>query len=520
MQQLLSAILVLCLFSTLYFIVYLSAKQSRGKTMYYTLLCLAVVFYILGYLLEINATSKDILAYSLAISNMGIPALGPLFTLSIMQFFDSKIIKPWMGWLTAGHIVLVFMSVLTNRAHYLFYAAYGVKYGAWTQFIPTPGPIYIYNQVFSIIVGLLGFVYLAYKMLTISKRTAREMLLVFIGASITFIGNLFNILNVFDNNLDLIPFAGTLTVFCFFIVIVRYRLYDVLPIASRYAIETMSDAVIILDNLGHLLYYNKSATRFFPFLKTTQIQRLVNTVDGWPPELTPPFNEDQISFSVQPGSHTYHIRCFISLVPHNNKMIGYSLVCRDVSDSINLMEQLKDQAITDPLTGLYNRRYFYELLDKNISRYSNTNVKLSIIMFDLDYFKNINDTYGHVHGDQTLKEVSRIVSAKLRDSDHLARYGGEEFIILSTNTDLRQATGIAERIRRAIENHALKYKEELIKITASFGVVELEPQCGVNTTFARADKALYSAKKQGRNRVKVYVKSNKKIVSAGEIVGN
>jgi diguanylate cyclase (GGDEF)-like protein len=164
---------------------------------------------------------------------------------------------------------------------------------------------------------------------------------------------------------------------------------------------------------------------------------------------------------------------------------------------------LGDQAHMDPLTGCFNKRYLMEALEAEFKRAKALHSDLSLLFFDIDHFKKVNDTYGHDAGDFILKEFSTLIKAGfLRPKDVLARYGGEEFIILMGGTSGKHAMDLAEKVRAAIETHPFIYEGTRIPITTSLGVAELAT--GVESTqtlLKAADKALYSAKQSGRNRV-------------------
>ena len=164
-----------------------------------------------------------------------------------------------------------------------------------------------------------------------------------------------------------------------------------------------------------------------------------------------------------------------------------------------LHERMSLMAHTDPLTNVFNRLHFSNFLDAEIDRVKRYGGTFSVIFFDLDRFKEINDEYGHLAGDEVLKEVSEVVQNANRNADIFARYGGEEFIILAPSTDIAGARIHAERLRKDIENHRFS---GINKLTCSFGIAEFQPDSDdVTSLFKRADSALYNAKKSGRNRV-------------------
>jgi diguanylate cyclase (GGDEF)-like protein len=166
------------------------------------------------------------------------------------------------------------------------------------------------------------------------------------------------------------------------------------------------------------------------------------------------------------------------------------------------IKKMEKELLLDPLTGAYNRRAYDKRVKEEIERFFRYKTKFSMIMFDVDHFKNINDTYGHDIGDKCLSEIIKRVGPLLRLSDFLARYGGEEFAVLLPETNLEGAFNVAEKIRKTIEEISFVYKKEKITITVSLGVCEIgESDSGYDSLFSRLDKAMYEAKNSGRNKV-------------------
>jgi len=164
--------------------------------------------------------------------------------------------------------------------------------------------------------------------------------------------------------------------------------------------------------------------------------------------------------------------------------------------------QLERVAKYDMLSGLLNRLSLFTLIDVEIDRSVRTETPLSGIMFDIDYFKEINDNYGHQHGDEAIRNIGRRLLSVMRKYDNAGRYGGEEFFIVLPNTRLEQAVMIAERLRRELETMSVEYMDSCISITASFGVAEFIDGESRESWINRTDKAMYRAKQEGRNRVR------------------
>ncbi|MDB6442468.1 diguanylate cyclase (GGDEF) domain-containing protein [Pseudomonas sp. NFACC32-1] len=167
--------------------------------------------------------------------------------------------------------------------------------------------------------------------------------------------------------------------------------------------------------------------------------------------------------------------------------------------------QLQKLSSTDRLTGLYNRGHWEESLKAAFARYQRYGNTSSLVMFDIDHFKRINDTYGHPAGDKVIEQIAAMVREHVRDSDIAGRYGGEEFGVVLSDTDKVGAGMFAERLRKAVEEMDVPYGEQVIRFTISLGVAELnQPLNSHADLIARADQALYTSKKTGRNRVTVY----------------
>ncbi|MBT8096344.1 MAG: GGDEF domain-containing protein [Woeseia sp.] len=180
-----------------------------------------------------------------------------------------------------------------------------------------------------------------------------------------------------------------------------------------------------------------------------------------------------------------------------------------------LRAKLREQALTDPLTGLYNRRHVFAGIDQQLKRYERYAEIFSIILIDADHFKHVNDNYGHSTGDATLRLIAKVCTAAVRKIDVVGRFGGEEFIILLPHTRADEATVVAERIRSDMGKLSREMLDGAVLVTLSLGVAEVGPQAAdFNKLLAAADKALYMAKNSGRNRVAVIDSETSKMATA------
>lgn len=197
--------------------------------------------------------------------------------------------------------------------------------------------------------------------------------------------------------------------------------------------------------------------------------------------------------AVKQNAFTQESENIIHLLAHDFSMVFKLML---------LYDETKELSITDGLTNLYNKRYFMNIFEKEFERARRFNNNLSLILIDIDLFKSINDTYGHLQGDSVLKEMGSILKQGIRRIDISARYGGEEFVIIIPNTDLTGAGHAAEKIRKLVESHNFKAEKKPLKVTVSLGVASMASDISNSLDLIKiADDALYQAKKNGRNMV-------------------
>ncbi len=179
---------------------------------------------------------------------------------------------------------------------------------------------------------------------------------------------------------------------------------------------------------------------------------------------------------------------------------------RDITEKVKLGKEIKILVDHDELTGTYNRRFFMSYLGACYSRFKRYKDQTSLLMLDIDNFKECNDTYGHGAGDRVIQKVAENCAGKLRESDIFGRIGGEEFAAILPHTDLESASVLAERLRKAVESEeCLVSDEDSIRVTISIGISQfLESDSKEVTLLSRADKAMYASKRNGKNRVTLF----------------
>jgi diguanylate cyclase (GGDEF)-like protein/PAS domain S-box-containing protein len=275
------------------------------------------------------------------------------------------------------------------------------------------------------------------------------------------------------------------------------------------AIEQGPVAVIITDKEGNIEYVNSRFSELTGYSSNEMIgenPRLLKS-DEHSPEFYKELWDTITSGKVWKGTlhnkkkngELYWEDTSISPVISNGGNITHFVAVKDdITERRKMEEELKNIAGKDSLTQTYNRSKFKEIFNKEVARFSRYSHPFSLILLDIDFFKRVNDTYGHNTGDNILRSASRIIQECIRETDTLIRWGGEEFIILASATDLENTKMLAERIRKIIENQDF---DTVRKITISFGVASFRSDDNEDSLVKRADDALYQAKKNGRNRV-------------------
>jgi diguanylate cyclase (GGDEF)-like protein len=284
----------------------------------------------------------------------------------------------------------------------------------------------------------------------------------------------------------------------------------------RYALDNVSEGVVLLDADLNAQFVNRKMRNFWGVTDEHAASHpsYASLIAGAPhardrgmtPEELEAFFAGRVA-AVRSGSEPLrdlktpdgrHIRAHCDVTQNDGRMLTYC----DVTDLVRNAEQLKTLAAIDSMTGLYNRRHFINQADAEWSRFQRYQRPLSMLMVDIDHFKLVNDQYGHAVGDEVIVAVAGACAKGKRQSDIVGRLGGEEFAILLPETELAQATIVADRLCKAIAEHVMVAHKVQFKVTASIGIATASvSMSGIDVLMRAADQALYQAKVQGRNCV-------------------
>jgi len=471
---------------------------------------IALQIWTLGFAVEIMAVNLGGKLFWANIQFIGILPL-PVFWLEMALRFTGyeKNVKKYVT-LFSIPIVLVFASIWTNDIHHLFRVDpyLDCNAGPFCILVSSYGPIFYFHALYSYLLFASNIVMLA-RSIVITKPLYRQQIIMFLlGLSFPLATDVLYVAGMSPiPNFNFTPITFSIASVFVAIALFRFRLFNIRPLAYDMVIENLGDGVLILDNDNLIVDINPAAQKLLGVTSKQAIGESVQVVLAkWPDLIARFLDVPSIQAVINTEEHGETFYFDIRISPISNRMrrrSGRAVTIRDVTERTRLLQEVEAQAITDPLTGLYNRRHLFQIFEQEISRSARYKEPLSLLMLDLDHFKDINDTYGHMAGDYALQEIARLLKNNLRNCDLVGRYGGEEFIILLPEIDKDAAYGTADRIRAQLSRRTFHFEKNDFHITTSIGVAELDKvdSGALSRLIDAADNALYRAKSLGRNRV-------------------
>lgn len=435
-------------------------------------------------------------------------------------------------WLTRRRIALLWIApifniilVATNEYHHLI----------WSGFLPGPvnSNLIIYKHSFGFFwVMLCVYAYTVTGTLLLIKASAQYKALyrqqsftLLVGSLVPILGSSAYMLSLSPPGLNITPMSFMLSGLCFFISIYRFRLFDIIPVARELLVENMSDGVIVLDVQNRIVDINPAAQRFID-INHRCIGQYARVLPIWSDivKLCNHSNDQNRDFFLTIDQVRYFELQISVLRDRSHQFTGQLIVLHDITQRYqaeielrqanqSLFEQLveietlqvklQEQAIKDRLTGLFNRHYLDEKLPKELALATSENYSVALILMDIDYFKKINDNFGHKAGDLVLQAFGKLLCSQIRSIDMAFRLGGEEFLLVLPSITKEDAYQAAEQIRLSFQYLAVKLNEIEIYNTVSGGLVIFPDDGQIDDALLQlADLRLYAAKAGGRNCIK------------------
>lgn len=365
--------------------------------------------------------------------------------------------------------------------------------------------VYAYTLVF------IGAVLLAFAYFRSFRLYRAQSMWLIIGAITPLAVNIVYIFHLIpDLKKDFSPiafaFAGAALAYNMF----RYRLFDIMPIAHSILINNMREGVIALDTKNRIVDINPVAIQFF----NTDIKEMIGQYaedclvenNELLKIIRSPVQFTELTIKDENESRHFEAR-LTPLMTQNDKLIGRLIMLHEITEVHNLLEEVKQTAARDPLTEIGNRRHIMIQAQQEITRSARYGHPLSFLIVDIDHFKKINDTHGHIVGDQILQLFARYLQESLRSIDTIGRYGGDEFIALLPETLVEAADELAKRLCNNVRKKVFLTTAGEIRLTISIGVrglPKVDKTVDFYTLLDQADQALYKAKTQGRDQVIVW----------------
>ena len=513
----------------------LQQRSFPGRNSFFVM-HLGILWWLLVAALEIAAQGASCKIFWATMAWPGIIAVPTCWAVFLWQYVNShrQPLPTYYALNLAIAPVVFWLLALSNPWHGWFYAAASgpvsaqlgapIRYEHGPLFFAAAAYVYLFMVFcFTVVLraalhsqGLYRRHYLAFVLLTLLPWSAN---LSYVGFAVTLFG------------FDPTPFSFAFTLSAFAWLIVGVRLFDVLPVARHLLLEALLDPVLVLDPQQRVIEANPAALRLAGLSADWQGRELLR----WPvfgralaELLQPPGNaESSQLLTLNTPSRYFEVRrrSIERSLRSGNMLLGEMLYLRDVTESHQnalklvaalsvseerlqtisaLHEQLREQALRDPLTGLYNRRYLAEFFLRERAHALRDNRNLALAMLDLDHFKALNDSFGHLVGDDVLKALAAQLSGHLRSSDALFRIGGEEFVLIMPGADAAVALSRLQSICHELASTPLSTRDGPQAITVSIGLA-LWPAQGqsLEQLLSAADSAMYAAKNAGRNRVEL-----------------
>ncbi|MDX1800832.1 MAG: histidine kinase N-terminal 7TM domain-containing protein [Marinobacter sp.] len=451
---------------------------------------------------------------------VGVVLIPPGYLIFVLQYTGYRQrISPRFLLALAVFPVLTLLGIATDPWHDLFLDGYQLGQGR----VFTGGPLFWFHSAYSYLLILIADILLLRFVLTASPMLRRQGLLLLLGAIMPSVANVLTITHVLPppfQGLDLSPFGFLLLAGVMYYNIRREGFLTLMPIARSTIVDRIKDGVLVTDDQSRLVDFNPAARELFSapgatLRAGTPIQRILPELATLPPfsvdadeELTLERGAERICLSVQRTGLRDHRGVERGRIYLMRDITGLKQTEDDLRHQLEqnerLRQALREEAIRDPLTGLFNRRWLELSLDRELARALRDETPLSLCVLDLDHFKQINDRYGHGAGDAILAALGQDMAQSSREMDVACRFGGEEFVLIMPVATAEQAQArVSQLLGRFSQRDFRPDGPQCVTFSAGIAMV---PGCATDrqSLFRAADEALYDAKAAGRNRVQLY----------------
>ena len=460
--------------------------------------------------LEAASVGFDQKLFWAKLSFFGIASGGPLLLIFCVVFTSNR------NWITPRRLIILWtipvITVLlatTNVFQKLLWAQIAINETS-NLLIAQYGPVFWINAIYAYICVALADIVLVREYRQATGLYKNQISAIVVS---TFLPILGNIIHLFGSDpvhgLDTTILSFSITSIIITLAITQSRLFDLIPIAHNLLLQNMQDGVIVIDPHNRVVETNPSAAFLLDKLALPKGDNILTTFRQWPELASVLSTKPRLPVEIfLPGSLPRYLEIRISAITevHSDKNDGYLAVMRDITDRKRaeaIIEaknrELERLAVTDDLTNLYNRREAKKFLVHEFQICERYGRPLSIVLLDIDYFKRINDGFGHLAGDEVIRSVANILRKNIRTMDLAARMGGDEFLMVMPDTNMDQAWPVIERIRATVQSELPLVTRDHVSISA--GITCWFRGDTPDEALERVDRLLYQAKNQGKNRI-------------------
>jgi diguanylate cyclase (GGDEF)-like protein/PAS domain S-box-containing protein len=522
-------ILMISALATLAVLIIASQRSAPGSVALSGML-LGMFIWSFSYALTWAFMPLDLKVLLLKIMYLGVVMVPGLFLVFTLQITHRE------RWLTFHNSVLltlqpiIMMMVVWFAPHIVFTSIESAIKDGYHVMEVTRGSWFWVNTTYSYAIVVLSCGLLIRSHQSANSFFKRQYMMILLGSVIPFILSIYTQANnTAFNDMDFAPVAFGVSSIIYAYAIFRHQFMNLIPIARGRLIENMSDGVLVLDIQGRIVDINPAMENFLEAPPASFLGKNVSdALNIWNDSTEHLLTglETRTELRLPKKTSRYLDLRVTPLYDDDQHLSGRLIIFRDVTDrkevekdlrhamdrlqtqliEIGLLQsQLREQAIRDALTNLFNRRYLDETLERELARATRDVYPLCIVMMDIDHFKDVNDTYSHEAGDLVLKTLAKTITDQSRQGDFACRYGGEEFVLVMPNITLEVAKERAQSLHQAVSTMFIPFGRFMLNITMSMGISMFPAHGETRDELLRtADKALYAAKNAGRNQVCVY----------------
>lgn len=494
---------------TLSLVAWRRRRSPLGRAFF--LFALLITLYTFGYMCELASDTLPTIRFWLRVESVGIAFLPAAWIILAVNHTKKKN-DHW----TQLKAVLLMLSTITfllsntSEIHHLHYGPLRLNPDApFPVVVFEPGPWYWIHSAYINLAVLYGNILFARAWRDAPSEKSKQAFVLFLGSLFPWGVYIAYLMKAIPWGLDPHPIAFLVPGLLYAWAAFGLGMFETVPLARQEVFQRLSDSLLVFDREGRLADFNLAAGRTFPVLaggaKGKQGRDLFREYGTMLPILDGAADEQTMYLETGGERVNYQLQR-IELHDGQGENAGFIVVLRDITHFSAIVEGLRLQASIDPLTKAWNRTRWKKVGKELVAQARRNNSPISLILADLDDFKLVNDTHGHLSGDLVLADFADICRRNLRAEDIFGRYGGDEFVIILPGVDKAGAAALAERLRHAVEAMAVAQGDNIVSVTASFGVITAGDgeALSLDDLVRKADAMMYEAKEAGGNRVYVY----------------